>query len=64
MARSRNRAPRWFWIAAILLLLWGMMGVTAFYFDVAATEHDIALALGHGRFQWNYDKLAPQTCEQ
>jgi hypothetical protein len=42
MTRSRNRAPRWFWIAAILLLLWGMMGVTAFYFDVAATEQQIA----------------------
>ncbi|KQS01865.1 hypothetical protein ASG11_13645 [Sphingomonas sp. Leaf357] len=42
MASFRNKAPGWFWIVAVLVLLWGMMGVAAFYMDVTTTPERLA----------------------
>jgi hypothetical protein len=33
----RNRAPVWFWIAAAVFTLWGVMGVWAFYADITTS---------------------------
>lgn len=38
----RNTAPLWFWGIAILLTLWGAIGVFAFYADRAMTAADVA----------------------
>ena len=42
MAMLRNRAPMWFWIAGVLIVLWGMAGVAAFYMDVTMSPARIA----------------------
>jgi hypothetical protein len=33
-----NRPAAWFWLAAVILLLWGMIGVFAFYSDVTMND--------------------------
>lgn len=42
MATLRNRAPAWFWVVAVLILLWGAAGVAAFYLDVNTTPGQLA----------------------
>lgn len=43
MARLRAQKPAgWFWIVAILLLLWGLAGVVAFYSDVTMSDSKLA----------------------
>ncbi|MEG3125637.1 hypothetical protein [Sphingomonas sp. GB1N7] len=42
MASFRNKAPFWFWILGVLILLWGMMGVAAFYMDLMTTPAQLA----------------------
>lgn len=42
MAALRNRAPVWFWIAAVLVVLWGLAGVAAFYMDVTMSAEKFA----------------------
>lgn len=34
MTDARIRPPAWYWILAIVLLAWGVMGIWAFYADV------------------------------
>lgn len=38
----RNRPPTWFWVAAVVILLWGAVGVYAFYADVTMSAADVA----------------------
>jgi hypothetical protein len=38
MANLRETPPAWFWVVAIVVTLWGVLGVVAFYMDVAMTE--------------------------
>ncbi|MGY4398263.1 signal transduction histidine kinase [Sphingomonas sp. UYAg733] len=38
MASLREKPPVWFWVVAIVITLWGVMGVIAFYMDVAMTD--------------------------
>ena len=42
MSVIRNRAPVWFWIVAVLSVLWGVMGVVAFYLDITTTPAQLA----------------------
>lgn len=39
---DRAKPPLWFWIAGVVLLLWGLMGVVFFQMDVAMTSADLA----------------------
>lgn len=38
MANLGEKPPVWFWVAAIVITLWGALGVTAFYMDVAMSD--------------------------
>ncbi|QNA84675.1 hypothetical protein G4G27_12260 [Sphingomonas sp. So64.6b] len=38
MASFGGKPPVWFWIAAIVITLWGALGVAAFYMDVAMSD--------------------------
>ena len=38
MANLGGKPPVWFWIAAIVITLWGALGVAAFYMDVAMSD--------------------------
>lgn len=49
MVTRRNRAPLWFWIVGIVLVLWGVMGIVAFYQDVAATPEQLARLTAYDR---------------
>lgn len=60
---EKSRPPLWFWIVAILITLWGAMGVYAFYADVTMGEAARAqlsaydrnlLASRPGWFPWLY----------
>lgn len=37
-----RKAPIWFWAAAVVLALWGLMGVAAFYMDLMTTPEQLA----------------------
>jgi len=37
-----NSAPIWFWIIAVLALLWNAMGTLAFYMDISQTSEQLA----------------------
>lgn len=38
----RHKAPAWFWAIAIVLTLWGAMGVYSFYADVMMSADQVA----------------------
>lgn len=38
----RQKPANWFWIVAILLTLWGAMGVLAFYMDITSSPESLA----------------------
>lgn len=38
MANLRETPPVWFWVVAIVVTLWGMVGVFAFYTDAAMSD--------------------------
>lgn len=40
---TNNKTPIWFWIVAILCLLWNIMGVLSFFAHTFITEEAIAL---------------------
>jgi len=42
MNDASAKPPTWFWIVSILILLWGAMGVFAFYTDVTMSEEMLA----------------------
>lgn len=42
MATLRNRAPAWFWVVTVLIVLWAAAGVAAFYLDVNTTPEQLA----------------------
>ena len=42
MNDASAKPPTWFWIMSILILLWGAMGVFAFYTDVTMSEEMLA----------------------
>lgn len=42
MGIIRQRPPQWFWLIAIVLTLWGAMGVMAFYMDVMSSPESLA----------------------
>lgn len=42
MGIIRQRPPSWYWIVAIILTLWGVMGIAAFYMDVMASPEALA----------------------
>lgn len=42
---SDNRVPAWYWIVAVLALLWEAMGCFAYLTDVSMTAADIAALL-------------------
>ena len=59
----RNKPPGWFWLVAVLALLWGAMGVAAFYMDLTLSpaavaqmsDYDRALRASRpGWFLWLY----------
>ncbi|MEG3087199.1 hypothetical protein [Sphingomonas sp. PB4P5] len=59
----RSKAPRWFWLVAGLITLWGVVGVAAFYMDLtmspaavaAMSDYDRALRASRpGWFMWLY----------
>lgn len=63
MAMSQIRVPMWFWIVALILALWGMMGVVAFYMDLTTTPEQVAKMSAYDRkllasrpswFMWLY----------
>ncbi|MGJ3647183.1 hypothetical protein ACLB0R_01745 [Sphingomonas sp. GlSt437] len=37
----REKAPAWYWVATIILLLWALLGVAAFYAQIRLTKADI-----------------------
>ena len=39
---ERIRPPSWFWLIALLAILWGVMGVVAFYMDLTMSPAAIA----------------------
>ena len=49
MARWQNRAPTWFWVLAVVLALWGAMGIVAFYKDVMTTPAQLAAMSDYDR---------------
>ena len=36
------KVPTWFWVVAVLALLWELMGVAAYLSDVSMTDADLA----------------------
>lgn len=36
--QQKTKAPRWFWVAVILILLWSLLGVLAFVMDPGSNE--------------------------
>lgn len=42
MNDASAKPPTWFWIVSIVILLWGAMGVFAFYTDVTMSEAMLA----------------------
>jgi hypothetical protein len=42
MNDASAKPPTWFWIVSILILLWGAIGVFAFYTDVTMSEEMLA----------------------
>lgn len=48
-AYIRQSPPRWFTIVSILLLLWGMAGIFAFYSDVTMNESRLAAMAPYDR---------------
>ncbi|RJF92900.1 hypothetical protein [Sphingomonas cavernae] len=44
------KVPTWFWVVAVLALLWELMGVAAYVSDVTMTQADLA-ALPEGQRQ-------------
>jgi hypothetical protein len=59
----RNRPPGWFWLVAVLAVLWGVIGVAAFYMDLTMspaaladmTQYDRTLRASRpGWFMWLY----------
>ena len=46
---ERNRPPMWFWIVTIILVLWGVMGVAAFYMDAMPTPEQLAKMSAYDR---------------
>jgi hypothetical protein len=59
----RNKPPGWFWLVAVLAVLWGVIGVAAFYMDLTMspaavadmTQYDRALRASRpGWFMWLY----------
>ena len=60
---ERIRPPSWFWLIALLAILWGVMGVVAFYMDLTMSpaaiadlsSYDRALRASRpGWFMWLY----------
>lgn len=49
MVRFRNKAPTWFWVLAVVLALWGVMGIVAFYKDVMTTPAQLAAMSDYDR---------------
>lgn len=45
----RQRAPAWFWIVAVLITVWGAIGVFAFYWDVTLSEAALAAMSDYDR---------------
>lgn len=39
---TKVKPPAWFWVVAVLLALWGVIGVVGFQIDVAMTPADVA----------------------
>lgn len=39
---TKVKPPAWFWVVAVLLALWGVIGVVGFQVDVAMTPADVA----------------------
>lgn len=37
-----NQPPRWYWVVAILVLIWSLIGVMAFIFDPGSNEAALA----------------------
>ena len=42
MAALRNKPPIWFWILAVVIVLWGLMGIGAFYMDISMKPEAVA----------------------
>ncbi len=49
MALSRTRAPTWFWIVSILLLLWAISGVFACYMQLTIDKAALAKMSAYDR---------------
>lgn len=39
---NENKIPIWFWIVAVIALLWNLMGLSAFYSDMTITPERLA----------------------
>ena len=59
----RSKPPSWYWLVAVLIVLWGAIGIAAFYMDLTMspaavaemTEYDRALRASRpGWFLWLY----------
>ena len=54
MAEATNKPPIWFWIIAIILLLWGMMGIYVYYDYVTSTPESMAIYVETGTYSQAY----------
>ncbi len=54
MSEATNKPPIWFWIIAITLLLWGMMGLFVFYDFVVSTPESMAKYVEAGTYSQAY----------
>jgi hypothetical protein len=61
MAIASARTPAWFWIVAILFLLWNMMGCWACYSQLTVSAEDFAKLPAAQRDAWQSMTLAPKA---
>lgn len=39
---DKIKAPTWFWVIAVVALIWNLLGVAAYIMDVTMSAEDIA----------------------
>ncbi len=54
MAETTNKPPIWYWIIAVILLVWGLMGIWIFYDFISTTPESMAKYVADGAFSQAY----------